>query len=587
MINIKLLVPFVLLWLFCSCSKNSQLPSETKPNVLLILTDDQGYGDVGIHGNDSINTPIQDKLASQGLRLDNFYVSPVCAPTRASLLSGRYHYRTGASGVTRNGEAMNSEEVTLAEVFKASGYATGIFGKWHNGAHYPEHPLAQGFDEFTGFCAGHWNYYKDPVLEANGKQIKGDGYIIDILTDSAMSFMERHQDEPFLCYVPYNTPHTPYIVPDSYYQKYKDKGLSDRVACTYGMVENIDDNIGRMLDQLDNMNKLENTLVIFITDNGPNYDRYNGGMKGRKGWVTDGGVRVPCFWYWKGRIQAGSISQELTAHIDILPTLVDLLNLDPVETLPLDGTSFANLITHPEDTLPSRTFYTFSTNDNKYKGSLRTNEYRLVVDGEGTYELTHLLDDRMQEHVLTDSVPDIALDLYKNYISKYEEVTADLVLSPPISVGFDQAPLVTLPAHEGFIRGNITYKASPNGWANDWFVNWTNESDTMYWEVEVVEEADYKVGLTYTCDERHVGALIHVMAGDQQIAARMEKVFVPEKTPDQDIVSRKVEAYDQTWGEMEVGEIHLLEGRYQLKLFASDIQRGQLGEVKAITLEKR
>jgi len=570
--------------LIISCENTEQ--DLRKPNVLLILTDDQGYGDIAIHGNDSIDTPVQDRLAQEGIRLDNFYVSPVCAPTRASLLTGRYHYRTGTSGVTRNREAMNTEEVTLAEVFKANGYTTGCFGKWHNGAHYPEHPLSQGFDEFTGFCAGHWNNYFDPVLEANGKEIKGKGYITDIFTDSAMSFIQRNHESPFFCYVAYNTPHTPYIVPDQYFDKYKAQGLSDRLACTYGMVENMDDNIERMLNILDETGQLENTLIIFITDNGPNYDRYNGNMKGRKAWVTDGGVRVPSFWYWKGKLQRGRVIDELTAHIDVLPTLVELLNLDPVETLPLDGQSFERLFLDPEARLPERNFYTFSTNQNKYKGSVRTATHRLVIEGDGTFELTRLMEDRMQQHDLTDSLPKIASQLYEDYLSMYEEVTDGLIPTPPIEVGHDEAKEVVLPTHEGFFTGGINYKASKQGWANDWFTDWTSTEDTMHWEISVVNDADYQVDLLYTCMPDHTGAVIYVKAAGQESSAQMLNAFIPEITHNQERVSRGREAYDQTWGTMELGTINLEKGTYPIKIFATNIQKGAVGDVKAIRLTK-
>jgi len=201
-------------------SANTETNSTRKPNVLLILTDDQGWGDVTSHGNDVIDTPVMDSLAASGARFDRFFVSPVCAPTRASLLTGRYHPRTGVHGVTRGYETMRSNEVTLARVFKNAGYATGCFGKWHNGAHYTYHPNGKGFDEFLGFCAGHWNNYFDTNLERNGQQIKVKGYITNVLTDAALKFMEDSKDDPFFCYVPYNCPHGPFQVPDKYFDKY-------------------------------------------------------------------------------------------------------------------------------------------------------------------------------------------------------------------------------------------------------------------------------------------------------------------------------------------------------------------------------
>jgi arylsulfatase A len=202
---------------------------------------------------------------------------------------------------------MASEETTLAEMFQQAGYTTGCFGKWHNGAHYPYHPNGQGFDEFLGFCAGHWNNYFDTHLEHNGKRIETEGYITDVLTDAALEFMQSNQDQPFFCYVPYNAPHSPWQVPDSYYFKYKSKGLDDKTATAYAMCENIDDNVGRLLKFLEKANLDEDTIVLFLTDNGPNSDRYNGNMKGRKGSAHEGGVRVPLFMRWTGKILPGTV----------------------------------------------------------------------------------------------------------------------------------------------------------------------------------------------------------------------------------------------------------------------------------------
>ena len=185
------------------------------PNVLLILTDDQGWGDLSYHNNDSIDTPNLDALAQKSNRFRRFYVSPVCAPTRASLLTGRYHLRTGTSWVTHRKEVMRTEEVTLAEVFKQVGYNTGCFGKWHNGEQYPNDPNGQGFDEFLGFTAGHWNNYFDTSLSHNGKKVKSKGYITDVFTKAAIDFIKNNRKTPFFCYVPYNAPHSPFQLPQS------------------------------------------------------------------------------------------------------------------------------------------------------------------------------------------------------------------------------------------------------------------------------------------------------------------------------------------------------------------------------------
>ena len=253
--SIYLFYYYLLLILFsCASPQEETTEEKSSPNVLLILTDDQGWGDLGVHGNPIIQTPVLDDFARKGVEVKNFYVSPLCAPTRASLLTGRYHLRTGTRWVSDGLENMNPEEVTLAEMFKSAGYATGCFGKWHNGAHFPFHPNQQGFDEFIGFCAGHWNNYFNTTLQHNGEPFPTEGYITDVLTDEAIKFIEQSGDEPFFCYVPYNVPHGPFQVPDQYFDKYynqldtmQDETERNKLAAVYGMCENMDANIGRLL----------------------------------------------------------------------------------------------------------------------------------------------------------------------------------------------------------------------------------------------------------------------------------------------------------------------------------------------------
>ena len=213
--------------------------------------------------------PVLDQLATEGIQFERFFVSPLCAPTRASLLTGRYHLRTGTSWVTHRKEVMRSEEETIAEALKKAHYQTGMFGKWHNGEQYPNHPNGQGFDEFLGFCAGHWNNYFNPHLEHNSSTVQREGYINDIFTNAAIDWIKTQEDQPFFCYLAYNTPHSPFQVPDAYFDKYKAKGLTDKNASVYGMCENIDDNIGRLLSALEQNGQRENTIIIFLTDNGP------------------------------------------------------------------------------------------------------------------------------------------------------------------------------------------------------------------------------------------------------------------------------------------------------------------------------
>src|SRR3989441_13006163 len=192
----------------------------SRPNVLIFLADDQGWGDLSVSGNTNLHTPNIDALARAGASLGRFYVCPVCAPTRAEFLTGRYHPRGGVSGVSTGQERLNTDEKTIAEAFKGAGYATGAFGKWHNGSQWPYHPNARGFDEYYGFTSGHWGQYFDPELDHNGKLVRGKGYITDDLTDHAIEFITQHKDRPFFCYLPFNTPHSPMQVPDRYFEKF-------------------------------------------------------------------------------------------------------------------------------------------------------------------------------------------------------------------------------------------------------------------------------------------------------------------------------------------------------------------------------
>ncbi len=354
---------------FCST------PEIKHPNVILIITDDQGYGDLGITGNPHVRTPHIDNFARENIRFNQFYVSPVCAPTRASLLTGRYSLRTGIRDTYNGGSMMATEEVTIAEMLKTAGYETGIFGKWHLGDNYPFRPGDQGFNEslihlaggigqpgdFTTFFKGDSSYF-DPILWHNGEQKAYEGYCSDIFTNEAISFIEQHHQNPFFCFLSFNAPHTPLQVPDEYYELYKDidpasgfeyddrpfhqmteKDKED-ARKVYAMVTNIDDNVGKLLQKLDELKITENTLVIFMTDNGPEQRRYNAGMRGLKSSVFMGGVRVPFFLRLPSLSSGNMDIEATTAHIDLLPTLSELCHVDMPDDRPIDGSSFLHLL---------------------------------------------------------------------------------------------------------------------------------------------------------------------------------------------------------------------------------------------------
>ncbi len=554
----------------------------TKPNILLIMTDDQGWGDITSHSNPWLDTPVLDRLAEEGARFDRFYVSPVCAPTRASLLTGRYHLRTGVHGVTRGWETMRSEEVTLAEILKKAGYATGCFGKWHNGAHYPNHPNGQGFDEFYGFCAGHWNNYFNTTLDHNGTLVETDGYITDVLTDAALHFIEKNKNQPFFCYVPYNAPHSPWQVPDFYFNKYKAKGLDDTTACAYAMCENLDDNIGRLLKKLDQLKLSDDTIVLFLTDNGPNTDRYNGGMKGRKGSTHEGGIRVPFFVRWPGKIDTNLHIEPIAAHIDLLPTLVDLCGIPMPDTLPLDGVSLAPLLTDENADWPDRMIFTRWGR----RGAVRTEQWRAVVTGD-RWELYDMIIDPEQEKDVSDQHPEILKKLSAAYEKWLTEVTEEGFDPIPISIGFPESPEVVLPGHEAYLypeKGKgISYVGS-SGWANDWVTNWTDTDAYPYWEVEVVREGQYEITLMYCCSKEDVGAKLRVEIAGQQVEGIIQKPHDPDPIPSPDRVPRK-EVYEKIWAPLTLGTVKLPKGQTRLAVKALSKPGNTIIDLKAVKVK--
>lgn len=551
--------------------------------MLLILTDDQGWGDISSHNNPTLRTPNMDRIAAEGARLDRFYVMPVCSPTRAGLLTGRYHLRSGVHGVTRGEETMRADEVTIAEVLKANGYATGAFGKWHNGAHYPNHPNGQGFDEFIGFCAGHWNNYFDTGLEHNGKPIKSRGYIADYLTDQAISFIKKNRDKPFLCYVPYNPPHSPFQVPDTYFNRFKAKGLDDTLACVYAMCENLDDNIGRMLATLEELSILDNTIVIFITDNGPNTNRYNGDMRGRKGSPHEGGSRVPCFIRWPKVIKPGTVVQKITSHIDILPTLVDLLALEKAETKPLDGVSIRPLLQGNTANWPDRYLFTHW----KDRGAVRTQTHRLVLTP--SYEsLFDMVNDPGETRDISAENPELFTKLKSAFNTWYAEVSKNGFEPIPTPIGYSESPLVTLPGHEAFLHPKagqgISY-VGPSGWANDWVTNWEDINAYPSWPVEVVSAGEYELTIHYICRPEDVGAEFAIEIGGQRIKGRINKAHAPEPIPSPDRVQRK-EVYEMIWQPLTVGTVRLAKGRTELVVKAQTKPGRSVMDLKDVVVKK-
>ena len=352
--------------------------------MIVIITDDQGYGDLGVHGNPKIRTPNLDRLARQSVQLKQFYVCPVCSPTRASLLTGRYNYRTGVVDTFQGRSMMHPDEVTLAERLAQAGYRTGIFGKWHLGDNVPLRPLDQGFQEALVLKGGGigqpsdlpgGSHYLNPVLLHNGQPKRYAGYCSDVFTSAAIDFVKGPLDRPFFLYLAFNCPHDPLEAPEAELNTYRNMKLGrdefpaggsplpgsldeDKIARVYAMVTNIDANVGRLLEAVESKGIAGSTIVVFITDNGPAFPRYNAGLRGLKGTVYEGGIRVPCYVRWPGHFPAGRVVDRIAAHIDITPTLLDACGVAAGTEPKLDGLSLLPLLRgEPVPSWPDRTIY--------------------------------------------------------------------------------------------------------------------------------------------------------------------------------------------------------------------------------------
>ncbi|MCG6924685.1 MAG: arylsulfatase [Acidobacteria bacterium] len=532
-----------------------------RPNVVLIMTDDQGYGDLGAHGNPVIQTPRLDRLAAESVELAAFYVSPVCAPTRASLLTGRYHQRTGVMSVTSGYETMDADEVTLAEVLGAAGYRTALFGKWHLGEYYPWVPHAQGFDEYVGFRPGHLDDdYFDPVLEHNGQPLPTRGYITDILTDHAIRFVEDNRERPFFVYLPYNAPHTPLFVPERYARPYFDRGLPERTALVYGMIQSIDENVGRLLDRLDALDLARDTIVIFLSDNGPIWGwseaspaRYNAGLRAQKFTVFEGGIRVPFFIRWPGRLEPGLRLDEPAAHIDVLPTLLDYCGVDLPAGVEIDGVSLRRLL--EGGPWPARTLfmqYALETTRDPapHPGSVaRTRRFKMV-QGRDTApwgrerppvpnRLFDLLADRGEQNDLAMEVPERLAALDRQYTAWWQEVTARRGFARhAIEIGHPEENPVVLTPHHARASGNLQFLGfrglrrervgpHPTGVAGDWLSGWTELEQKAVWKVDVQRSGVYEVVLRLRCPASDAGSRVRVTVGETRIEGLVPEAPLP------------------------------------------------------------
>ena len=376
-------------------------------------------------------------------------------------------------------------------------------------------------------------------------------------------------------------------VPDQYFDQYKSMGLTDFNATAYGMVENVDENIGRLLKTLEAAGLKENTLIIFTTDNGPNGWRYNGGMKGKKGWVDKGGIRVPLFMrYPKGGLNSGSTIKEIAAHIDLLPTLADLCGLSIPKDLTLDGKSLVPLLNGEKEPWPEREIFTFPIGNHlsPYPGSVRNNTYRMVLERDSTASLFNMLEDPGQSQNIASEQKNIVEDLRQKYFQLFEEVTQLGTEPLPIPLGYAESPNVRFPAPEAKLTGNLNFSYPP-GWSNDWVTNWTSQSDQMTWDVEVVAAGDYELSVQYACPETAIGSSFSLNFGENEIAWIIKEAHNPPYLTSPDRVERW-EVYEKEWKTIKIGNIALQPGVQKLIVKAQELANAKDVEVKAIWVEK-
>ena len=445
---------------FAGCSNIDQAPvtGTRRPNVILVMTDDQGYGDLACHGNPIISTPNLDRLYEQSVRLTNFHVSPTCSPTRASLLTGRYCNRTGVWHTIMGRSLLRKDEVTMADVFSAAGYRTAIFGKWHLGDNYPFRPQDRGFDEVLvhgggglGNTQDYWgNDYFDDTYFRNGTPEKFSGYCTDVWFAEAMKFVEANRSRRFFVYLSTNAPHGPLYVSDEYSEPYRKMGLDDNVSRFYGMIANIDDNMGLLMRKLKKLGLEEDTILIFMTDNGTAsaHRVYNAGMRGKKGDKYDGGHRVPCFIRRPGGLKGGLDIGRLTAHIDLLPTLIALCGLKKPPKVEFDGRSIAALLDDPEANWPERTLITDSQrveHPQKWRKSAVMTERRRLIDGRELYDMKA---DPGQKSDVAAKYPDVVKRLRDEYDKWWADTSERFDEYCEIIIGSDRENPSALTSHD-------------------------------------------------------------------------------------------------------------------------------------------
>jgi arylsulfatase A-like enzyme len=454
----------------------------TRPNVILMITDDQGIGDLSLTGNPYLKTPNIDRIGKEGVQFTQFHVSPVCAPTRASLMTGRYNYRTGVVDTYLGRAMMDPRETTLPQLLEKDGYATGLFGKWHLGDNYPLRPSERGFQTSLMHLGGGigqpsdppaGNSYFDPWLLENNNLVRKKGYCTDVFADATIDFISRNRTRPFFAYFATNAPHDPLQVDAAAAKVFTDRGLDANTAKTYAMIENIDHNVGRILASLQQQGLDEKTIVLFMTDNGPQRERFKMGLRGLKGSVFQGGINVPLLVRGPGRF-APNVVDQLSAHVDLAPTILDWCGV--VRPTNLDGISLRKWTEGKAATTERTVFFQWHRGDRPEafrQSAVRTNRYKLV-NGEELFDLQ--TDPSESKNVAADNSA-LVNDLRQRYQTWFKDVETSRGYAPVrIGVGskFERTTLLNRQDWRG-------PKAS---WAAD---------GLGYWELFVYRKRTYRV----------------------------------------------------------------------------------------------
>ncbi len=485
----------------CCSITPALVPAAVKPNVVIVITDDQGYGDLSCHGNPVLKTPQLDRLYAESVRLRDYHVAPTCSPTRAALLTGHWTNRTGVWHTIMGRSLLRENEVTIGDVFTANGYATGMFGKWHLGDNYPFRPEDRGFAEVmrhggggVGQTPDYWdNAYFDGTYWHNGKPEAVTGFCTDVFFDYAKRFIKQQHDSgrPFLAYIATNAPHGPMHSPPEFSEPYQNETVE--VANFYGMIANIDENVGKLRRFLSDQGLSRNTIFIFTTDNGTSSGAktFNAGMRGQKGSEYDGGHRVPWFAHWPaGNLVGGRDVRPITAHVDVLPTLIDLCDLEPPPEVQFDGISIAPLLAAATPTdWPDRILVTDSqrlADPIKWrKSAVMTSRWRLI----NGRQLFDIQSDPQQRSDIAADHPEVVMRLSRFYDDWWNELAPTFADAATIHLGHPDHNPTTLTSHDWITTGSTPWNQAQIRRA----IN--GQQQTGYWNVNIVGEGDYEIRL--------------------------------------------------------------------------------------------